>query len=226
MSLLSLALGETKSRQEEGITCEVCHGPGMTRAVVRDVCVRCHAQPGPGTEPSTIILSTPLEFESSIAKREGLTCADCHLPKQGEIRFHGFQGSRAAPESYKGVVRVEAIERRGGQVVVTVRNTVTGHWLPTGAETNVIFLEVVGFDAQQRAIYQSEYRFEKSAFFFRTMPMRVTSDTRLKDGERREVSFDVPARVTRLAATLKIKPLLWNGQFTEFVIDQGVDHER
>ena len=207
--------------KEEAITCEVCHGPGMTRAVVRDVCVRCHGQPmWGGTDPSTTILSTPFEFADSSAKREGITCVDCHMPKQGGISFHGFQGSRVAPETYKGVVRVEGIERRGGQVVVTVRNTVTGHWLPTGAETNVIFLEVVAFDAQGQTVHQSEYRFEKSVFFFRTIPMWVTGDTRLRDGEQRQVAFDVPASTTRVSATLKIKLRLWNNKFDEFVIDQ------
>lgn len=205
---------------EEGITCEVCHGPGTTRAVVRDVCIRCHGQPWGGATPSTTILSTPLEYEGSLAKRQGLACADCHMPKQGERSFHGFQGSRVVPESYKDVVRVEGIELRGGQAIVMVKNTATGHWLPTGAETNVIFLEIVGFDAQGQAVKESEYRFEKSAFFFRTMPMRIISDTRLRDGEEREIAFNMPASIARLIATLKIKPRLWNGEIGEFVIDR------
>lgn len=206
--------------KEEGITCEVCHGPGMTRSIVRDVCVRCHGMAMGGDTPTTTILSTPMEFEISTAKREGLTCADCHLPKQGDIHFHGFQGSRVAPQSYSGVVRVEGIERRGAQVVVTVKNTVTGHWLPTGAETNLIFLEVVASDAQGRLVSQSEYRFEKGVFFFRTMPMWVTNDTRLRDDERREIAFDVPMAASRVGATVKIKPRLWNEDWVEFVIDQ------
>ncbi|CAB1370430.1 protein of unknown function [Denitratisoma oestradiolicum] len=206
---------------EESITCEVCHGPGLTQAVVRDVCKGCHGQPLGETEPepSAIMQSTPLEFERSVAKRDGQTCPDCHMPKQGGMSFHGSKSSRVAPESYKGVVRVENIERRSSQIVVTVKNNVTGHWLPTGAATNVIFLEVVGYDAKGQVAYQNEHRFEKSVFSFRKMPMAVTGDTRLKDNEKREVTFDVPMSVVRISATLTIKPRLLSGEAVEFVID-------
>ncbi len=209
----------------EGITCEVCHGPGMTHAVVRDVCDSCHNQPMGETqpEPSEIISSTALEFEHSAAKRDGLTCPDCHMPKRDKVSFHGFRGSRITPESFKDVVRVESIERSGAQVLVTVKNTVTGHWVPTGTPASVLFLEVAGYNAEGQAVYEDMYRFEKSVYSFRYMPMVVAEDTRLRDGEQREVTFNVPPTVVRMNATLKLKRrpmILWDKNISEFVIHQ------
>lgn len=206
--------------KEEGVSCEVCHGPGMTRAVVRDVCNRCHGQATDNRDPSSVVLSTPLEFEPSLARREGATCGSCHLPKQGDMTFHAFAGSRVAPESYAGTISIQQVEVRDGQLEVTLKNNVTGHWLPTGAETNVILLEVTALDSRGQNAGQREYRFEKKTFFFRTMPMWVTGDTRLRDGELRKLAFQFPASAARVSAAVKIQPLLWDGQFGEFVIDQ------
>lgn len=172
------------------------------------------------TSPSDMILSTPFEFADSAARKNGLDCVDCHMSKQGDIPDHAFQGSRTAPQSYKGIIQIEGIEQRGNQVIVTVMNTVSGHWMPTGDETKVIFLEITAFDAQDQIVYRDEYRFEKVVFFFRTMPISGAKDTRLRDGERREIAFDVPALATRLNAAVKIKPRLWNNEIVEFVIDQ------
>lgn len=209
----------TKGRaKEEGVTCEVCHGPGMTRTVVRDICVRCHGMGG--SSPSNTILGTPMEFEVSQAKEQGMTCVDCHMPKQGAANFHGFRGSRVEPDTYRGTVRIESITRRDNQIIITVKNLVAGHSLPTGAPENVIFLEVVGLDSQGQQVYQNEYRFQKNVFEFRTMPMWVMSDTRLTDGEQRELAFNLPASASRVSALVEIKPRLWNGEFSEFVIDQ------
>ncbi|MFQ5615849.1 MAG: multiheme c-type cytochrome [Anaerolineales bacterium] len=46
--------------REEGVTCEVCHGPGRTGQIVQDICMRCHqSQREAGTQT---MLSTPAEF--------------------------------------------------------------------------------------------------------------------------------------------------------------------
>ena len=202
-------------RLAEGITCEVCHGPAQTMKVVKDVCLLCH---GSSTDTASM-LSTPAEFLQSAAHEEGKSCVDCHMRDPAGEVYHAFPGSRAAPEVYRGVATVESIEQRGGQLVVAVRNKVTGHYLPTGAPENILFLEVEGYDSQGGVVYQDEIRFEKSAFWFRNMPMRVTGDNRLRDGELRELVFDPPRPLSRVKAVLRIKPVLWSGDTVEIEVD-------
>ena len=202
-------------RLAEGVSCEVCHGPARTMQVEKDVCFKCH---GSSTD-MTDMLSTPAEFLQSTAHKEGKGCVDCHMRDPEGAVFHAFQGSRTAPEVYFGVAEVESIEQRDGQLMVAVRNNVLGHYLPTGAPENILFLEIEGYDSQSRVVYQEEFRFEKSAFWFRNMPMQVTGDNRLKDGELRELTFDLPQSLSRIKATLKIKPILWSGEIVEIEVD-------
>jgi hypothetical protein len=206
-------------RRAEGIACEGCHGPGRTERVARDICLGCHqirtmnAAMGP--------LSTGREFAASAARAAGLDCASCHMPARDRAAFHGFSGSRASPEVYKGVVTIQSIERKGARLVVRVRNGVTGHFLPTGAPENVMFLTVRGSDARGRVVYAHEYRFEKNMFRFRDMPMFTIADTRLRDGEAREVEFAVP-ETAKVECAIVIRPLLWSGKQVEQVIDSSV----
>ncbi|MEE8472063.1 MAG: multiheme c-type cytochrome [Dehalococcoidia bacterium] len=193
----------------EGVSCEVCHGPADTRKVVKDVCLACHETPGEGTQA---MMSTPAEFLESTAHREGKGCVDCHMrDPSGEV-YHAFPGSRAAPDVYRGVAAIETIEQRRGRLLVTVRNKVTGHYLPTGAPENILFLEITGYDGQGEVAFEEEIRFEKRAYWFRNMPIWVRSDNRLRDGELREFVYYPPRPLSRVKATLKIKPVLWNGE--------------
>ncbi len=204
--------------REEGISCEVCHGPGQTMKVVEEVCFGCHqSQMEAGTQT---MLSTPAEFLQSAAHREGKTCVDCHMRTPDGNVSHRFEGSRTTPEVYRGTVIIESVERKEGQLVVVVRNNVSGHYLPTGAPENVLFLEVTGHDDKSEVVYQREVRFEKESWWFRTMPMMVKSDTRLKDGEQRKIVLDVPSVVTNAKARLIIRPILWNGEVVRVVVDE------
>ena len=47
----------------------------------------------------------------------------------------------------------------------------------------------------------------------------MTGDNRLKDGELRELTFDLSQPLSRVKATLKIKPLLWSGEIVEIEVD-------
>lgn len=98
-------------------------------------------------------------------------CESCHMPVVEGWRSHRFAGSRGVPESYRGVVIVQDIGREAEGIVVTVRNTVEGHGLPTGAEANIIYLEVTGYDAGGGVAFHKEHTFLKSVFFVGTMPM-------------------------------------------------------
>lgn len=207
------------SLRQEGVSCEVCHGPGRTEKIARDICRGCHQvnSSTPVMEP----LSTGREFETSKAHAAGLDCVACHMAARRGRSFHGFSGSRTTPSVYSGVVSIQSVERKAGTLVVTVKNNVAGHSLPTGAPENIVFLTAAGFNAQGEPVYTREYRFEKHMFRFRRMPMITMADTRLTDGETRALEFSVPQAV-RVEVTLAIRPILWTGEQVEQVVDQYV----
>ncbi len=200
--------------RQESITCEVCHGPGRTETVARNFCLACHQ----GSED--FILTTGSEYGASPAAKQGKTCGSCHMPLVDGRRSHRFAGSRTDPESYRNVVVVEDISLEDKGVAVTVRNTVEGHSLPTGAEVNVIYLEVTGYDAAGGVVLQMEYAFQKSVFFMGTIPMQITGDNRLKAGEVRRVLLETEARPARIKAIIKIKPVGLDGKRREFDLYQ------
>ena len=169
------------------------------------------------------MMSTPAEFLESTAHVEGKGCADCHIrDPSGEV-YHAFPGSRAAPEVYRVVAVIETIEQQDGRLMVAVRNKITGPYLPTGAPGNILFLEIAGYDRQGEAAFREEIRFEKRAYWFRNIPIWGRSDNRLRDGELRELVYYPPRPLSRVKATLKIKPVLWNGERAE---TEGYPRER
>lgn len=208
-------LAEMGVKKEESISCEVCHGPGRTEAVAGMFCLACHQ------DSNDFILTTGSEYGASPAARQGKTCESCHMPVVDGRPSHRFAGSRAYPESYRDVVVVEgiALEDEGIEgIAVTVRNTVEGHSLPTGAPENVLFLEVTGYDVAGGVVYRQEYAFQKSVFLVGTAPMEITGDNRLKAGEVRSVLFETDIRPTSVEITVKIRPVGLDGVRREFLV--------
>ncbi len=197
-------------KKEESVSCEVCHGPGRTETVTKNFCIACHTM--------GFVLTTPSEYAASPAAQQGKTCESCHMPLVDGHPSHSFVGSRADPESYRGVVTVQTINLEKDGIAVTVKNTVEGHSLPTGAEVNVIYLDVTGYDAAGEVVYRQEHAFLKSVFFMGTMPMQLQSDNRLAASEVRRVFFETQERPVRLEATIMIRPVGLDGERREFVV--------
>ncbi len=198
-------------KKEEGVSCEVCHGPGRTETVTKNFCVACHV-------PIGSVLTTN-EYAASPAARQGKTCASCHMPLVDGHPSHSFVGARADPESYRGVVTVESISLEQDGIAVTVKNTVEGHSLPTGEPLdNVIYLDVAGYDASGKVVYRQEHAFLQSVFYMGTMPMQIQSDNRFEAGEVRRVFFETQERPARLEATIMIRPVGLDGERREFVV--------
>lgn len=200
--------------REEGVSCEVCHGPGRTEVTVRNLCVACHQ------DRMDFVLTTASEYAASPAAADGRTCESCHMPRVDGVASHHFAGSRAAPDSYAGVVAIEDIALDGESVVVTVRNTVEGHFLPTAAEVNALYLDVVGYDAAGRTVLRQTYPFQKAVFSIGTMPMQVLSDNRLRPGERRQVVFAGAEHPVRLHASVVMRPVGVDGKRREFTVSE------
>ncbi len=119
------------------------------------LCGTCHELTG----PAIVDEPTLTEYRASPQAAEGTTCADCHLPREGErplsndsvrvrpVRSHRFVGfdppwgapphraAQAAAETRALLAAALAlrVERAEDGVVVTVANAGAGHAVPTGA---------------------------------------------------------------------------------------------
>ncbi len=198
----------------ESISCEVCHGPGRTEMVVPNFCITCHQDGG------DFILTTGTEYNESHAPGQGKTCGSCHMPVVDGRPSHYFAGSRSDPESYRDVVIVQDISQEAAGIAVTVRNTVGGHYMPTGSEDKIIYLEVTGYDTTGGVVFKKEHAFQKSVFFMGTIPMQITGDNRLKADEVRRVLIETGERPARVRARITIRPVGLDGERREFVIHE------
>jgi len=95
----------------EGVTCELCHGPGQTMRVNKEVCAQCHT----GTHHPTAD-----EFSLSKHYEKGMTCDTCHdvhaaEPKNPEnpsetcIQCHAEEAAEEG-ESTHGIHNVACID--------------------------------------------------------------------------------------------------------------------
>lgn len=199
---------------DEGVSCEVCHGPGHTAK--RDfgpepICARCHSDENPLT--GVKVMLTHDEWLESQGRVIGQDCASCHMPRMGDaerpMHFHGFAGNVLQPEIYPGKIRIAELRIEGDSAHVSVENTVLGHAMPTGCPSKYIELELLALDSA----LQTSYR-ERQVFQRRMDPFmrRVLEDNRLRDGERRELRFALPLHVERVEAVLRLYPSdLWQG---------------
>jgi hypothetical protein len=189
----------------DGVACETCHGPGHTAATdfgAEPLCLRCHAMENPVT--GFPVLATRQEWADSRARREGRDCVACHMPLGADGRhFHGFAGSVAHPEVYAGLVTIDALELRGDRLRAVVTSRVEGHRMPTGCPSKYLRLHVTGRSAAGAVVEVAEERFERRLDALMT---RELGDTRLAEGEQRELDFPVPRGVESAEAVLELFP--------------------
>ncbi len=116
-----------------GVGCLACHvelGPAGARAAGRDeACARCHEFPyPPGVLPGRLLQKTASEHRAS--SKAGVSCIQCHMPREGGHRSHAFSASRD-----EGRVRSAAAidaRRDGDDLVLVFTRLAAGHALPTG----------------------------------------------------------------------------------------------
>lgn len=211
-----------------GVDCEACHqaktnaGPaGLTvradlpvrarrridaphhtevdeRLVSGAACLICHAELR--NQAGLPVCTTGPEAADN---PQGPGCLSCH-------RAHDFPG--AAPALLARAATL-AIETRGQEVIVTVKNVGAGHGLPTGSALRQIRLDVVFTDKTGRRVGDNST--DKAALFARLLqdkegrtpapPWRavgVARDTRLARGELRRLTYPVPAGAAAVEATL------------------------
>jgi hypothetical protein len=203
-----------KKETKEGVSCEICHGPGYTKVCKDDpqfvearLCQRCHEMTQPMTKDK--MMSTYSEWLVSKAKKEGKTCYTCHMPKTiimgKSISYHGFYSIRTHPEWGKNKgVKIKEVIKKEDEVIIIIKNQVNGHYMPTGCPSRKIELEIVGYNNEGEIVYDDKFAFQKKVSKFLGMPWKIKSDNRLKDGEERKIIFKIEKnKIT------KIKTSLW-----------------
>jgi hypothetical protein len=221
-----------KQGLDEGVTCEFCHGKsgdtgceqedidhhisfrkmGLERLKGQKWCFQCHSviQPLTGAD----LQGTIKEWEQSKARQEGLMCQSCHMPivGDGEMKhhFHGHYYPGRNPLKGRESLSIEEITLENGVINVFVKNHLTSHYLPSGAHTKALFLEVTCFDEKNEPIFKDKYLFLKRFKFkkflgIQELPYEVYKDTRIKPEEVRQVSFttDKQNSTKKIVATLR-----------------------
>jgi len=164
-------------------------------------CLACHAElKNPAGVP---VCTTGPEVAG---RAGGPGCVTCHMPDAG----HVFAG--ASPAMLRRAAQL-AVDRRGGEVVVSVINRGAGHALPTGSALRAVRLEVEFRDASGAPLGGNQA--DAAASFMRVLrdaggsspvpPWRaaaVARDSRLAPGERREFVYAVPPGAAAVTARL------------------------
>ena len=222
-----------KQGLDEGVTCEFCHGKtgetgcdqadedlhkklrqmGLKRLRNEKWCHKCHTVTQPITGAD--LQGTIREWEQSKARKEGLICQRCHMPIIGEgeekHHFHGHYYPGRNPLSGRKSVSIEAISIENGKLNVIVKNHVTSHYFPTGAHTKGMFLEVKGFNQNnKKPVFEDKFIFLKRFKFkkflgIQDLPYTVYKDTRIKPEEEKKITFIInnPAKINKVVATLR-----------------------
>ncbi|MBF0309843.1 MAG: hypothetical protein HQL56_09970 [Magnetococcales bacterium] len=206
--------------QNEGVTCAVCHvregriiGPYETSHAPHPVtvdpaflsgnspCKICHDVPG--NRWDMFYRKQPCGTMEEIAEGKGKPdCVGCHLPRinrplvEGGVSRPGgrhlFQGGHHPPMVKKALSVVHHLEDDGSRyrLVVTLTNTGTHHYLPTGTPDRHLILTMRLLDKTGRVV-KEERQVMKRRILWRPFIVDLW-DNRLPFNEPREyaLSFD------------------------------------
>ena len=178
---------------------EAPHAVSVTPDFARDAaCQPCHAEL---VNPAGVPLCTT--GPEAAARHSGVACTACHTP-------HAFPATAA---EVAGRAATVSLQRRGEQLTVAVIARGVGHALPTGAALRQVRLVVEFLDARGKPL--ADNRNDPKALFARLLadeagkvpapPWRaraVARDSRLAAGERRLLTYPIPAQARAVTAHL------------------------
>lgn len=219
-----------------------------------ELCGACHNL---RTPDGLLLEPTFDEWRASRFAAEGVTCQDCHMPRASARKVdsalpslvHAHGGQPGAPSSLAGLdaggdllARAASVQVFAGAdiITVTVVNTGTGHFLPSGADDlREVWLDVSAFDASGAVVWQTgeldrfgalpadAVRFGKVLGDARGQPIalhrfwqatQILKDTRLAPGQARALTFANTSRVTRVLARLRYRDV--SPAFAEVTLNQ------
>lgn len=195
---------------EEGVNCEICHGPatpgipimelhekkfkpGLSAMKEKDFCAKCHEFVPP-------LMSPYSQWLESKAAEEGITCQGCHMAPVDGIPYHGFDSIVHNPDIYEGDLVIRDINLDFPNINMVVENRIKGHGVPVGGPSRVLVLEISVVDDQGKEhhkVVDTFYRkFELLPEALGAMPTDVViEDTQLKSLEARTMSYSLPVEL-------------------------------
>jgi hypothetical protein len=195
---------------EEGVNCEICHGPatagmsidelhekkyspGLSALKEKDFCAKCHELFPPMMSPYS-------QWLESKAAEEGLTCQGCHMAPVDGAPYHGFDSIVNNPGIYEGDLVIRDISLTFPNISMVVENRIKSHGVPVGGPSRVLVLEISVVDDQGNELHKvvdTFYRkFGLMPEIMGSMPSDVVlEDTQLKSLEARAVNYSLPAKV-------------------------------
>ena len=181
-----------------------------------DLCLRCHQAVAeyPG---KTFVCTFRTGEEWAAGPYRDVPCQGCHMPTAdtAEVatqasgpRRHWFAGSGipqgpgvSPPDSALPPGLTVVAGREGDQVVATVTNAIAGHNVPTGDPERFVTVQVTFYGPDGQTLGAQTERIGQTWEWWPTP--RKLGDNRLAPGERRRLSWAVPAgaRSATLVAT-------------------------
>ena len=206
--------------QQEGVTCAVCHvkdgrivGPFETKDAPHPVlvdkemtkgiktCQKCHVVPGKKWD--TFFRVPPCGTVAEIQEGgRAIDCIACHMPAVTRPVTHGMKERKGGrhlfrgghdPDMVKSALTVShEIETgpRETRFVLTLTNTGTDHYLPTGTPDRHLTLELRLFDRQGEILKEEKHTLTRH-ILWRPFVVELP-DTRLPPREPRKYNFDIP----------------------------------
>jgi hypothetical protein len=208
-----------------GVGCVTCHvtdgavlaapraGPGGETAphpVLREArfasagaCASCHEFAFPDSRPR----SEPLLMQSTLSEHRAsefaaTSCAECHMPRDGQRRSHRFRASRDAA-FVRSALDVTATRLGDGRVELALAPKRIGHAFPTGDLFRRLALEVEAVGPEQQVVAE---RTRYLARHFRREPsggalerVHLLADDRVTRGTRLVLDLGSEARALPIA---------------------------
>lgn len=231
-------LHRQKDLTEQGVTCAGCHvrdhvryGPSPRGERVEEpphngfvevpnfgsseFCKPCH-QFGPEDNRvmGKLLEDTYMQWEQSRFAKEGVRCADCHMPD----RRHLWRGIHD-PEMVQKGVTIQA-EKRGLEIEVAVTNTNVGHFFPTYVTPQVQVKGTVVVDgvAKHTSTHWIGWYVELNLSGERY-------DTRIPPGQRFSAKWKVPQEFKRgkYVVTVTVFPDEFYNRFFSWIIKNQPD---
>ena len=188
------------------------------------LCMQCHAEL---TNPNQVaICTTGDEFYKQSEIKSN--CQSCHMPEMKgykssdsdsitNIHAHTFSGPHNE-EFLRNSVKISG-QVNGNKLEIAIDNSRTPHSYPTGTPLRMVLLKVIGLNQDGKIVYQNwrknPLKEDKQAVFARmfiddkgNMPsppwraVKVGYESRLKPGETRQISYKLPATVSKIKAKL------------------------
>lgn len=193
-----------------------------------DACMGCHDKRS--NAHGVPLCATGDEY---VASKSQVDCLSCHMGTTNGIADHTMGGGHNMGMLQRSVLFVLNSDKKDDKINSTV--TITNkqpHTMPTGAPFRNLFLKIAAYDKNGNVVWQNAKghpaKEDPKAFMFMTLKdekdqptapptaKKQGEDTRLKAFEKRDFSYDIPAKDVVLVRAELYYNLLWPGLVKKF----------